>query len=132
MTTPTSDRPSLNRDEEVFVRKLAESYVAPELSPNERAAFHAGLERRLSRRRIAERWRPLLAGAAVAAGLAVFVLARGSDVAAPTAADRQVAASRTTTTAENVILAMTTESAGEREAELPDDYLAIQDVLLGE
>jgi hypothetical protein len=128
MTTP-----KLSRDEEAFVRKLADSYVAPELSPHERASFHADLERRIARRRAVQRWRPVFAGAAVAAALAVFVFARGGDVVPPTTrVDRPEVASRTSTTAENVILAMAIESPSDQEAELPDDYLAIEDVLLGE
>jgi hypothetical protein len=129
----TSDRPSLTHEEEAFVRKLAGAYVAPELSPPERAAFHAGLERRITRRRTAVLWRPVFAGTAVAVALAVIVFARAGTVAPPSAqtpaATNGVAAS---TTAENVILALATESADEREVELPDDYLAIAGVFLGD
>jgi anti-sigma factor RsiW len=132
MTNPSSDRPNLSRDEEAFVRKLADSYVAPELSPNERAAFHVALEQRLARRRAVQHWRPVLAGGAVAAALAVLVLARGGDVAPPAAENQRVVARKSSTTAEGVILAMATESPSEQEAELPEDYLAIEDVLLGE
>jgi anti-sigma-K factor RskA len=130
MNAPSSDLPNLNGEEEAFVRKLADSYVAPELSPAERMTFHARLERRLSRRRTVERWRPVFAGAAVAAALAVLVFARAGVVTPPAGEDSSVVASSASTTPENAILALVTESANGGKVELPDDYLAIEDVFL--
>jgi hypothetical protein len=131
MTAPDSDRPNLNRDEEAFVRKLATSYTAPPLSPRERTDFHARLERRIGRPRALERW-PLFAGGAAATALALFVFARVGTVTPPASEDRMAADVASSTTAENVILALVDESAGEPEAELPDDYLAIEEVFLGD
>ena len=79
-----------------------------------------------------QRWRPVFAAAAVATALAVFIFARGGDVTAPTAQIPRTVASNPSTTAENVILAMATEPTGEQEVELPEEYLAIEDVVLGE
>jgi hypothetical protein len=128
MSTPTPDRPDLTREEEEFVRKLAGTYVAPELSPQERIAFHARLEERIGRRHRFEHWRPVFAGAAIAAALAVLVFARSGTVSPPPG---PAAVNVASTTAENVILALATGAPEGQEKELPEDYLAIADVFLG-
>jgi ferric-dicitrate binding protein FerR (iron transport regulator) len=135
MTARDRERPDLAPDDAAFVRRLAELSAAPEASPARRAAFQAELDRRLARRR-GVGW-SLLAGA-VAAGAALAVLLRAGD-GPPAPADGTVTARAEaaavrgqTATPEEALLSLTSESAADPDVSLPNDYVAIATLLLGE
>jgi hypothetical protein len=138
MTEPGPDRPLPGGKERAFVRRLADAYAPPGLSPAERVAFHARLDERIARRRRARRWRMGLAGSAVVATLALFVFGRPrTEVTPEGAGDMRVTAlaSRTLvedpTTAETAILALVADAPDGQDDAFPEDYLAIEDLLLG-
>ncbi len=124
----------LSRDDEAFVRNVADLYAAPPMTAVQRSRFDARLEERIGDR--AARRRPWFAVAAgVAAALSLLLwrvteLAPGGDevaqiaVALPTQSEADASA-------DEWILAMTTESSTDADDTLPPDYLAISDLLLG-
>ena len=73
MTARDDERPSLEREEQEFVNRLAASYAPPLRTPARRAAWDAALWARLEGLERRRRWwlwvPPALAGAAVAAWL---------------------------------------------------------------
>lgn len=132
MSGPLPDRPNLTRDEEEFVRKLAGVYAPPEPTAAERVAFNAALEARVARRRARAPWRPMLAAAALAAVVAIFLFPRAVTIAPQGEGDAPEIASASPTTPESVILtSLRGDPPSAEEEAFPDDYLAIEDVFLG-
>lgn len=128
-----SNDPGLDRDEQAFVRRVAELYTAPETSASRRVAFNARLEERLARRQRWS-WRPALASAVAAVALAVLAVGRlGGPAVSPGtgAAGRPPAVAADAETPERALLALAAEGAPDQEEELPEDYLAIESLFLG-
>ena len=130
------DEVRLTAAEEEFVRRLAEAYAVPPLSPSRRVAFNAALERRLEQRRRRGRRAPL-AGLAAVAALALLVTVRtwtGDQIVQPlpqSASTPRSAAVASLNTPEQALLAMLAEPSAEMDEALPDDYQAIESVFLG-
>jgi len=116
------------RENDAFVRTLAAHYRPPEPTPAERAAFRAGLDERLARRRGAA-WLPWAAGLATAsAALAlVFVPGTTSDSADAPPATRLASGPA----AADALLWLATPESEEDDA-LPADYEAIAGLFLEE
>jgi hypothetical protein len=137
MTGSRSDRPALTPEEERLVRRIGEVYRAPERSPAARVAFTAALEERLARRR-RRGWKPLVALAAAGAALAFALLLEGDGTApAPEAvpdaapALQRLAEPASALSPEEVILAIATGAGADADSALPEDYLAIESLVLG-
>ncbi|HKA14579.1 MAG TPA: hypothetical protein VKH41_06150 [Myxococcota bacterium] len=116
-----ADRPHFDRDLDLgdaeLVRRIAESYRAPEPSAAERVALRARIDARLQRRSVRRLW---VAGAATAGVAAAIALLRAGEPAVAPAPDAA---------ADEALLALAAPAGAEEEA-LPDDYQAIEDLLL--
>lgn len=136
MSARPPERIDLTPEEQAFVRRVDELYAAPDLSAEERVAFQARLDARRSSPR--RGWVPAtLAGAAVvAAGSALLVLTftraeLADDEATPRIARQEAATTLAAATPEEALLALATEGVADADEGLPEDYLAIEGVLLG-
>lgn len=121
----------LTPDEAAFVRRLAAAAEPPPMTPARRAAFDRRLEQRLAR----PRWRPVLLPAALAAAavLLLFGLRGAFDrVETPRVAELPAAvADADEVDFEAALFALAADSFDEDDTTLPEDYLAIEDELLG-
>jgi hypothetical protein len=134
MSDRTDDGRSLDREDEAFVRNVADLYAAPPMTASQRTRFDARLEERIRDRAAHRRpWYAVAAGVAVT--LALLILRATID--APVRDDvAQVTVSEPTQSENDAsgdewILAMTTDSPADSDDTLPPDYLAISDLLLG-
>jgi hypothetical protein len=78
MSSPSDDRPKLAREDEGFVKRVAESYAPPPMTAAERAAFDETLLERIQRSHPTRRWLtlagvPAAVGAALAAAWLFFL-----------------------------------------------------------
>jgi len=106
-----------------LVRRIAESYRAPEPTPAGRTAFRAALDARIRQRTARRRfWAPLAATAAAA--LVAVAVATVFGAQQPT--EQDVAE----TAPEEALLALAAPEPADET--LPDDYEAIADLLMGE
>lgn len=73
MTSPNDDTPRLTPEERDFVKRLAEHYSPPPMTPSQRITFDEALQSRLSGRRT---WmfKPVVVGVTVAVFGILFVL----------------------------------------------------------
>lgn len=133
MSPTTPERPDLTPEEERFVRRVADVYQSPPLSPARRVAFGRALEERVARAQRRRGGPALVAGAVVAASaLLLFAVMRSPEgEPAPRVALGETAGAGATATPEEAILALATESVADRDASLPDDYAAIESLFLG-
>jgi len=134
MSSSHDERPELTREDEDFVKRVAEIYAPPPLAPAERAAFDEALLGRLRRRQAARHWLTLVwLPAAAAAGLAAVWLFSGwpgSDRLVPS--DDIAPALGARAWEEEVFLDagfFETEQSDESEL-LPEEYIAIASVFL--
>jgi hypothetical protein len=137
MNPADPDRPGLTPEDERLVLLVAEASRPPALGAARRAAFTAELEQRLARppRR---GWRSALALAVGTAAAALLLFAAGEQPATrrpervvaemPSAPEAPAANG---VSAEEALLALDGESAAERDESLPEDYVAIESLLLG-
>jgi hypothetical protein len=124
----------LSREDEAFVRSVADLFAASPLTASQRTRFDARLEERIRDR--AARRQPWFAVAAVVAATLSLPIWRatidtplGDDVTRVVESEptqREIDAS-----ANEWILAMTTDPVTDSDDTLPPDYLAISDLLLG-
>jgi hypothetical protein len=133
MSDRTDDGRSLDREDEAFVRNVADLYAAPPMTASQRTRFDARLEERI-RDSALRRWPWLAVTASVAAVLSLLVWHTRIDVSSGVEA-AQVGVSmptriETNASGDDWILAMTTETLSDSDDTLPPDYLAISDLLL--
>lgn len=124
----------LAREDEAFVRNVADLYAAPPMTTLQRSRFDARLEERIRDR--AARRRPWFAVAAGVAAALSLLLWRTATLAPVGDEVAQIAVAEPTqseadASADAWILAMTTDSLADADDTLPPDYLAISDLLLG-
>lgn len=143
MRDPTAedaaDESAQGPEARAFARRLSEAYAPPPLSAAEQARFDAGLEERLERRRRRGGWLPLLAGAASAAALLWVLLPAGAPEPEETPAPRMADATPAAQWEYDLIYSTDAALSGEPEEEedafpeamLPDEYAAIDSLLLG-
>jgi hypothetical protein len=135
MSDRTDDGRPLSRDDEAFVRNVADLYAPPPMTASQRTRFDARLEERIGDR--APRRRPWFAVAASAAA-ALSLLIWRTTIEAPVGDEvAQVGVSEPTVvetdaSGDEWILAMATDSLTDSDDSLPPDYLAISDLLLGD
>jgi hypothetical protein len=135
MTSSHDDRPRLDREEEAFVARVAQSYAPPPLSASQRAALDDALSARLQRPPRRGLFVPVLAAAAVA-GLLLLTFSPSLDLLRGTRGEDTVVASNTVVAsvweAELFLSSDVSASEGRDEGEgLPEDYLAIERIFLG-
>jgi len=134
MSSSSDDRPKLAREDEDFVKRVAESYAPPPMAAAERAAFEEVLLERVRRSHVARRWftaagLPAAAGAALAAAWLLF-LSPGTEGLAPS--EEIVPALSARAWEEELFLDggfFELEQPDESEL-LPEEYIAIAGVLL--
>jgi hypothetical protein len=124
----------LSSEDEAFVRIVADLHAAPPMTASQRTRFDARLEERIGDR--AARRRPWFAVAAVVAATLSLLIWRatidappGDDVARVTESEPTLG--EADASANEWILAMTTDLLTDSDDTLPPDYLAISDLLLG-
>jgi hypothetical protein len=121
----------LSREDEAFVRNVANLYAASPMTASQRTRFDARLEERIRIRDRAARRRPWYAVAAGVAATLSLLIWRAT-IGAPGGVDvAQVTESEADASANEWILAMTTDPLADSDETLPPDYLAISDLLLG-
>jgi hypothetical protein len=134
MNPADPDRPTLGPEDERLVRLVAEASRPPALDAARRAAFTAELERRLARLR-RRGWSTALALALGVAAAALLLFAGGERATRrPVAAGRPSAPEAPAAngvSAEEALLALEGESSVPRDESLPEDYVAIESLLLG-
>jgi hypothetical protein len=134
MSSPSDERPKLAREDEGFVKRVAESYAPPPMTAAERAAFDETLLERIQRSHPTRRWLtlagvPAAVGAALAAAW-LFFLSPGTEGLAPSEGMAPALSARAWE--EELFLnggLFEAERADESEL-LPEEYLAIASVLL--
>lgn len=134
MSHQHDDETPLSGDDEAFVRNVADLYAPPPMTALQRSRFDARLEERISDR--AARRRPWFAVAAGVAAALSLLLWRATNPAPGGDEVEQIAVAMPTqseadASADEWILAMTTESRADADDTLPPEYLAISDLLLG-
>jgi hypothetical protein len=121
----------LSPDEHDFVASVREAYRWPEPSPAARAAFRARLEQRLDQRRggAAPVWASLAVAGVAAMALAVWLIPADESHRAISEAPTHLAMPA----AGDAILALAASPDDDlgKDASLPDEYVAISDLLLG-
>ena len=127
---------SEERDELAFVRRVAEIYAPPQLTPSQRAAFHAALEARLRSepRRGRILWGFAMLATAAALVLVLRVMPDRTQTATMThasdpASEQTFSGAASAQEAAILALALDSETAGSDA--LPPDYEAIAGVFLG-
>jgi hypothetical protein len=134
MSSPTDGRPKLAREDEDFVKRVAESYAPPPLAAARRAAFDEALLGRIRRSHPARRWLTA-AGlpAAAAVGLAavwLFSLSPGTDGLVPSEESAPALSARAWEE-ELFLEGVFFESEQPDESELlPEEYIAIASAFL--
>lgn len=134
MSDRNDDARTLSREDEAFVRNVADLYAPPPMTAFQRTRFDARLEERI-RDRAARRWPWFAVAAGVAATLSLLIWRAsidapvGDEVAQVTVSEPTL--SETDASADEWILAMTTDTLTDSDDMLPPDYVAISDLLLG-
>jgi hypothetical protein len=133
MTDPLEDLPELAPDERAFVEGVRRSYQAAPMSPARERAFDVAVADRATRR---DGWQPGVWAltAAFASAVAVFFVMSTAPlqdpIPEPAAAPTALAAEAEPLTPEEVILALSSDDFPELDGEIPDDYEAIDALLL--
>lgn len=136
MTHSDLDRPDLSPDDAAFVRRVVELSKAPEQTVQRRTVFQAKLNWSLNTRRRAVRW-PALVGALATAATMFFVFRAGMNdpVGGEPAAGVRAVVPQLTAAQSGLgptpVEALFLLSREAEEADLPGDYLAIENLMFG-
>ncbi len=131
MTSSHDDRPRLDREDEAFVARVAQSYAPPPLSASQRAALDDALSARLQRPPRRGLFVPALA-AAVVAGLLLLTFPPSLDLLRGPGGEGTDSVVASVWEAELFLSSDVSASEGRDEGEgLPEDYLAIERIFLG-